>query len=140
MARRATATAPRPAAAGKEAPLRPPPAGQAAGQAGQAAKPPQPKPKDLDATIHERMRLAIVSALAVNDALSFNDLKQLLQATDGNLSVHARKLEQAGYVSCRKFFAGRMPRTEYKLTASGRKALEKYLNHMESLIRATRPK
>lgn len=93
---------------------------------------------DLDRVIHERVRLAIVSALAVNDAMTFNDLKALLRATDGNLSVHARKLEDAGYVQCTKGFDGRLPRTEYRLTASGRRALEKYLTHMEALIRATR--
>lgn len=92
----------------------------------------------LDRVIHERLRLGIVSALAVNAALSFNDLKGLLGATDGNLSVHARKLEAAGYVACRKFFAGRQPRTEYRLTDDGRRALERYLDHMERLIRATR--
>src|SRR5947199_9682581 len=84
------------------------------------------------------MRLGIVSALAVNDHLSFNDLKRLLKTTDGNLSVHARKLEDAGYIACSKSFEGRMPKTEYALTASGRKALEKYLNHMEALIQAMR--
>jgi DNA-binding HxlR family transcriptional regulator len=93
---------------------------------------------DLDRVIHERLRLAIVSALAVNDALSFNELKQLLHTTDGNLSVHARKLEEAGYVACLKSFEGRIPRTEYRLTGTGRKALERYLEHMEALIRATR--
>ncbi|MBL8986807.1 MAG: transcriptional regulator [Gemmatimonadetes bacterium] len=93
---------------------------------------------ELDRVIHERVRLAIVSALAVNDVLTFNDLKQLLGATDGNLSVHARKLEDAGYLSCRKGFEGRVPRTEYRLTAAGRHALERYLNHMEGLIRTTR--
>ena len=93
---------------------------------------------DLDRLIHERIRLAIVSALAVNDSLTFNDLKQLLNTTDGNLSVHARKLEEADYVTCNKFFDGRTPRTEYRLTAAGRRALERYLNHMETLIRATR--
>jgi DNA-binding MarR family transcriptional regulator len=92
----------------------------------------------LDRLIHERTRLAIVSALAVNASLTFNELKQLLRATDGNLSVHARKLEDAGYVACTKSFAGRVPKTEYRLTAAGRRALEKYLNHMEALIRATR--
>lgn len=92
----------------------------------------------LDRLIHERMRLGIVSALAVVDALAFNDLKAALQTTDGNLSVHARKLEEAGYVSCRKFFDGRVPRTEYRLTPLGREALERYLDHMEALIRATR--
>jgi DNA-binding PadR family transcriptional regulator len=88
--------------------------------------------------IHERTRLAIVSALAVNTCLAFNELKQLVRATDGNLSVHARKLEDAGYVTCTKSFAGRLPKTEYRLSAAGRRALEKYLNHMEALIQATR--
>ncbi len=94
----------------------------------------------LDRIIHERLRLGIVSALAVNQVLSFNELKQLMQATDGNLSVHARKLEEAGYISCEKTFSGRLPHTEYRLTASGRRALERYLDHMEALIRATRDK
>ena len=94
--------------------------------------------QELDRIIHERVRLAIVSALAVNDAMTFADLKALLSATDGNLSVHARKLEDAGYVHCTKGFDGRVPRTEYRLAAAGRKALEKYLAHMEALIRATR--
>jgi len=93
---------------------------------------------DLDRVIHERVRLAIVSALAVNDTMSFNELKSLLDATDGNLSVHARRLEEAGYVQCVKGFEGRTPRTKYRLTAAGRKALERYLAHMEALIRATR--
>jgi DNA-binding HxlR family transcriptional regulator len=93
---------------------------------------------DLDRVIHERMRLGMVSALAVNDALTFNELKRLMKTTDGNLSVHARRLEEAGYVECRKSFAGRVPRTEYRLTEAGRKALERYLNHMEALIRMTR--
>ena len=93
---------------------------------------------DLDKVIHERVRLAIVSALAVNSALSFNELKALLTITDGNLSVHARKLEDAGYVDCRKSFAGRLPKTEYRLTAAGRRALERYLAHMEALIRMAR--
>ena len=93
---------------------------------------------DLDRVIHERVRLAIVSALAVSPALSFNDLKKALRITDGNLSVHARKLEDAGYLQCDKGFDGRLPRTEYRLTAAGRRALEKYLSHMEALIRATR--
>ena len=92
----------------------------------------------IDRIVHERLRLGILSALAVNESLTFNELKKLMETTDGNLSVHARKLEEAGYVSCRKSFEGRVPRTEYTLTASGRKALEKYLNHMEALIRATR--
>jgi len=92
----------------------------------------------LDRLIHERVRLGIVSALAVNDCLSFNELKALLRTTDGNLSVHARKLEEAGYIACAKSFEGRTPRTEYRLTADGRSALERYLDHMEALIRATR--
>ncbi len=92
----------------------------------------------LDQVIHERLRLGMVSALAVNDTLSFGDLKRVLNTTDGNLSVHARKLEDAGYVTCNKFFQGRTPRTEYSLTATGRKALEKYLEQMESIIRGTR--
>ena len=92
----------------------------------------------LDAIIHERVRLAIVSALAVNEALSFNDLKKLLEITDGNLSVHARKLENAGYVKCTKSFVGRQPRTEFKLTVAGRQALEGYLAGLESVIRAAR--
>ena len=93
---------------------------------------------ELDRLIHERVRLAIVSALAVNDSLTFNDLKQLLNTTDGNLSVHARKLEEAQYVVCNKYFDGRTPKTEYRLTAAGRRALERYLGHMESVIRAAR--
>lgn len=93
---------------------------------------------DLERLIHERTRLGIVSALAVTDALSFNELKKILQTTDGNLSVHARKLEQAGYLSCRKSFVGRMPRTDYRLTAAGRKALDRYLVHMEAIIDATK--
>ncbi len=93
---------------------------------------------NLDRVIHERMRLGIVSALAVNDSLTFNELKKLLQTTDGNLSVHARRLEDANYVICEKSFEGRMPRSEYSLTASGRKAFERYLNHMEALIQAMR--
>ena len=93
---------------------------------------------ELDRLIHERVRLAIVSALAVNESLTFNDLKQLLNTTDGNLSVHARKLEEAQYVVCHKFFDGRTPKTEYRLTAAGRRALERYLGHMESVIRAAR--
>lgn len=93
---------------------------------------------ELDALIHERVRLGIVSALAVNEEMSFNDLKQLLEITDGNLSVHARKLENAGYVKCTKSFVGRQPRTEYRLTAGGRKALEAYLAQMESVIRAAK--
>jgi DNA-binding HxlR family transcriptional regulator len=95
-------------------------------------------PLELDRLIHERMRLAIVSALAVNHSLSFNELKRLLDTTDGNLSVHARKLEAASYIVCTKSFAGRMPRTEYRLSPVGRRALERYLDHMESLIHSTR--
>ena len=93
---------------------------------------------DLDRLIHERIRLGIVSALAVNRSLTFNELKSLLKTTDGNLSVHARKLEEAAYVVCTKSFDGRLPKTEYRLTSTGKKALERYLNHMEALIRATR--
>jgi DNA-binding MarR family transcriptional regulator len=93
---------------------------------------------DLDRVIHERVRLAIVSALAVNTTLAFNDLKALLRITDGNLSVHARRLEEAGYVECTKSFQGRVPRTRFRLTAAGRRALERYLDHMEALIRVTR--
>jgi DNA-binding HxlR family transcriptional regulator len=92
----------------------------------------------LDRLIHERVRLGIVSALAVADSLSFSDLKRLMKTSDGNLSVHARKLEEAQYVSCTKSFDGRLPKTEYRLTAAGRRALERYLEHMEALIRATR--
>jgi DNA-binding HxlR family transcriptional regulator len=95
-------------------------------------------PADLDRLIHERVRLGIVSALAVNRSLTFNELKASLKTTDGNLSVHARKLEEADYILCTKSFDGRLPKTEYRLTAAGRRALERYLNHMEALIRATR--
>lgn len=91
---------------------------------------------DLERLIHERTRLGIVSALAVNDALSFNELKAILNVTDGNLSVHARKLEEGGYVSCRKTFVGRMPKTVFRLTADGRRALDRYLAHMEAIIEA----
>ena len=98
----------------------------------------QPAPPDLDRLIHERVRLAIVSALAVRDSITFNELKALLKTSDGNLSVHARKLEEAQYVVCTKSFAGRTPKSEYRLTPAGRKALERYLDHMEALIRATR--
>ena len=89
---------------------------------------------EIDRMIHERLRLGIISALAANDSLTFNELKHLVRTTDGNLSVHARKLEDAGYVSCSKSFEGRTPKTEYKLTAAGRRALERYLDHMEALI------
>jgi len=106
-------------------------------------KPPLPAPvaggaQKLDRLVHERLRLGILSALSVGDSLSFNELKKLLETTDGNLSVHARKLEEAGYVACLKSFEGRMPRTEYRLTAAGRRALERYLDHMEALIQAMR--
>ena len=94
----------------------------------------------LDRLIHERLRLGMVSALSVNESLTFNELKKLLDTTDGNLSVHARKLEEAGYVGCAKSFANRTPKTEYRLTAPGRRALERYLDHMEALIQATRDK
>jgi DNA-binding MarR family transcriptional regulator len=96
------------------------------------------KTSDLDRLIHDRLRLGILSALAVSDNASFTDLKNLLKTTDGNLSVHARKLEDADYVVCRKTFEGRVPRTDYRLTAKGRKALQRYLDHMEALIAATR--
>src|SRR5262249_23541777 len=93
---------------------------------------------DLDRIIHERLRLGIVSALAINDSLSFNDLRRLLKTTDGNLSVHARKLEEARYITCSKFFEPGIPRSEYRLTPAGRRALEKYIAQMEDLIRITR--
>jgi DNA-binding transcriptional ArsR family regulator len=117
----------------------PPPAPRAAGggptdrrHAGEGAT------FELDRLIHERIRLGIVSALAVNERLSFRDLKRLLKTTDGNLSVHARKLEEAGYIACDKRFEGRVPKTEFRLAAPGRRALERYLDHMEAIIRATR--
>ena len=93
---------------------------------------------NLDRLIHERMRLGIVSALAANESLTFNELKSLMNTTDGNLSDHARKLEDGGYIACIKSFEGRLPKTEYKITASGRRALESYLNHMETLIHQAR--
>jgi DNA-binding HxlR family transcriptional regulator len=93
---------------------------------------------ELDRLIHEKLRLGILSALAVNSTLTFNDLKKLLSTSDGNLSVHARKLEEADYIACEKSFEGRMPKTEYRLTSAGRKALERYLDEMESLIKSTR--
>ena len=95
-------------------------------------------PAALDRLVHERVRLAIVSALAARESLTFNELKSLVKTTDGNLSVHARKLEEAEYIACDKSFEGRVPRTEYRLTALGRRALERYLDHMEALIRAAR--
>jgi DNA-binding transcriptional ArsR family regulator len=107
--------------------------------AGGASRPPvHTVPAAFDGVIHERLRLAIVSALAVNERLSFGELKRLLDTTDGNLSVHARKLEDAGYVGCDKTFEGRVPKTEFRLTAAGRRALEKYLAHMEALIKAVK--
>jgi DNA-binding HxlR family transcriptional regulator len=117
------------------------PAGGGAGGAGAGIKAHSSgdaTPVELDRLIHERMRLGIVSALAVNPSLSFSELKALMRTTDGNLSVHARKLEEAGYVTCTKSFEGRVPKTDYALTASGKKALERYLDHMEAIIRATR--
>lgn len=117
----------------------------AAGARVERARPVKPTPErpslpELDRLIHERIRLGIVSALAANEALSFGELKRLLKTTDGNLSVHTRKLEDAQYISCAKFFQGRTPKTEFRLTASGRKALERYLDHMEALIQAMREK
>ena len=101
-------------------------------------EPAQTKFPDLDRLIHEKTRLAIVSALAVNPSVTFNEMKAILKTTDGNVSVHTRKLEDAGYLACKKTFEGRIPKTEYSLTASGRRALEKYLHHMEAVIKATR--
>jgi DNA-binding HxlR family transcriptional regulator len=98
----------------------------------------QTNPVELDRLIHGRVRLGIVSALAVNDSLSFNELKELLETSDGNLSVHARRLEDAGYLSCSKSFEGRVPHTEYRLTLAGKRALEKYIDHMEALIHRVR--
>ena len=117
------------------------PAPRVSGQAGRSAvaKNREPKPAlSLDKLIHERLRLGIVSALAVNERLTFNDLKRLLNTTDGNLSVHARKLEEADYVVCEKSFEGRMPKTEYRLTVAGRRALDKYVAHMEALLKAVK--
>jgi DNA-binding HxlR family transcriptional regulator len=98
----------------------------------------EPSLPELDPLIHERIRLGIVSALAVNERLTFNELKRILNTSDGNLSVHARKLEEAGYLGCDKYFDGRVPKTEYWLTAAGRRSLQRYLDHMEEIIRATR--
>lgn len=124
MARQGALSRPVPAAAG--------PLGEVVGHGAEPGAP------GLDRLIHERMRLGIVSALAVNQTLTFNDLKKLLKTTDGNLSVHARKLEEAGYIACTKYFDGRLPKTEYRLSEKGRHALERYLDHMEALIRAMR--
>ena len=103
-------------------------------------KPPVGPPHELDRLIHERIRLGMVSALAVNESLSFNELKKLLKTTDGNLSVHARRLEEAEYVICEKYFVGRLPKTVYRLTPAGQRALERYLDHMEALIQSMRPR
>ena len=108
------------------------------GASGAANRAPETPVVSLDRLIHERTRLGIVSALAANPSLTFNELKELLHASDGNVSAHARKLEDAGYIHCMKSFAGRMPKTQFKLTAAGRRALEKYLEHMEAVIRAAR--
>ena len=97
-------------------------------------------PTELDRLVHERIRLGIVSALAVNESLSFNELKKLLKTSDGNLSVHARKLEEAEYIICEKYFEGRLPKTVYRLTITGQRALERYLNYMEALIQSMRPR
>ena len=113
-----------------------PPAG-ARSRASAAQRGPESAPQ-LDRLVHERVRLGIVSALAVNDPLTFNDLKKILKTTDGNLSVHARKLEEAGYLGCDKYFDGRVPKTEYWLTGTGRRSLQRYLDRMEEIIRATR--
>ena len=106
-----------------------------------APRPASPtRPTSLDRLVHDRTRLAIVSALAVNQTLTFNELKALTETTDGNLSVHARKLEEAGYLTCTKGFEGRVPRTEFALTEAGRRALQKYLDHMEAIIKHARSK
>jgi len=120
--------------------LQPEEAPREAGSQPAVARPrsPEAATRQLDRLIHERVRLGIVSALAVNEALTFNELKRLMKTTDGNLSVHARKLEEAHYIACTKSFHGRMPRTEYRLSAAGRRALERYLAHMEALIQAMR--
>lgn len=127
MAKRAAVRSTRP-----QAP--PPPPALAAVKGGAASR----ASLSLDRLIHERVRLAIVSSLAVTESLTFNELKHLVGATDGNLSVHARRLEEAGYLECLKSFEGRVPRTEFRLTPAGREALEQYLAHMEGIIRSTR--
>lgn len=104
----------------------------------ETAKPVAAPATELDRIIHERMRLGIVSALAANEHLTFNELKRLMKTSDGNLSVHARKLEEANYISCHKSFEGRTPKTEFAITATGRRALEQYINHMEALIKKMR--
>jgi len=122
-----------------ETPLRAVPRGATrAGARAETAAPEEADPTVLDRLIHERLRLGIVSALAVNESLTFNDLKNALKTSDGNLSVHARKLEDARYISCQKSFDGRTPKTEYRLTDAGRRALSHYLDHMEAIIRKTR--
>ena len=121
----------KPPTSGQKAPKR----SELSGLAGYLA---DSKAREFDRLVYERVRLGMLSALAVNRTLSFSELKQLLETSDGNLSVHARKLEQAGYVSCKKSFEDRLPRTDYQLTARGRRALERYLDHMEALIQATR--
>ena len=125
-----------PKARAAETPLRAVPRGGARAAHESAAA--EPDPTVLDRLIHERLRLGIVSALAVNESLTFNDLKHALKTSDGNLSVHARKLEDAQYISCQKSFDGRTPKTEYRLTDAGRRALSHYLDHMEAIIRKTR--
>ena len=105
---------------------------------GELAERAEPAPQDLDRLIHERMRLGIVSALAVNESLTFNELKRLMGTTDGNLSVHARKLEDAGYVACKKRFSARVPKTEFSLTAKGKRVFARHLEHMEALIQAAK--
>ena len=109
-------------------------------RSGHAAAKPRPHARDLDRLVHDRTRLAIVSALAANEPLTFTELKGITETTDGNLSVHTRKLEDAGYVTCTKGFQGRTPRTEFALTAAGRRALQKYLDHMEAIISHARRK
>ncbi len=138
MARRAPLAVPPPAADDSEALAEDGEGAARMDPQREAQRAPQREALDLDRVIHERMRLGIVSALAVNDTLSFSDLKKLLRTTDGNLSVHARKLEEAGYIVCAKYFEGRTPKTEFRLAPPGRKALERYLDHMEAIIRATR--
>ena len=113
-------------------------AGELAAETGPASALKATPAPQFDRLVHERLRLGILSALSVNETLTFNDLKKLLETTDGNLSVHARKLEEAGYVTCTKSFDGRMPRSDYRLTPTGRKALDRYLDHMEALIQAMR--
>lgn len=128
MARGGAQTKPRRRAAAEDAPVP------------RLAASPAASAPELDRVIHERVRLGIVSALAASASLTFNELKALMKITDGNLSVHARRLEEAGYLACEKSFVDRVPKTEYRLTPAGRRALERYLDHMEALIRAARPR